>query len=218
MKLLIITQALDTNHPILGFFHRWVEEFAKHCEYIHVIALQTGKYDVPKNVTVHSLGKEKATQGDTMIYHSVWKIGYAMKFFTLAWKLRHEYNAVFVHMNPEYVVFAGWWWRATGKKIGLWYTHKSVDLKLRIAEFFANVVFTASEESFRLASKKVQVMGHGIDTDFFKPNSATVREAHLLSVGRLMPSKRHDLAIRAAADEPPPPCSTTVATAKRGLS
>lgn len=24
MKLLIVTQALDINDPILGFFHRWV--------------------------------------------------------------------------------------------------------------------------------------------------------------------------------------------------
>lgn len=49
MKLLIVTQALDQAHPILGFFHRWIEEFAKHFEHIHVIALQYGKSDLPYN-------------------------------------------------------------------------------------------------------------------------------------------------------------------------
>ena len=35
MKLLIITQKVDSADPILGFFHQWVEEFAKHCEFGH---------------------------------------------------------------------------------------------------------------------------------------------------------------------------------------
>jgi len=58
MKLLICTQMIDKNDPILGFFHRWVEEFAKHFEHIHVICLKEGQHTLPQNVTVHSLGKE----------------------------------------------------------------------------------------------------------------------------------------------------------------
>jgi len=137
-----------------------------------------------------------------MINHSGFgeRVAYVGRFLRLAWRLRRQYDTVFVHMNPEYIVLAGWWWRLMGKKIGLWYTHKSIDLKLRIAEFFADIIFTASKESFRLPSRKVLVMGHGIDTDFFKPDAAVKRGAHLLSVGRLMPSKRHDLAIRAAKE------------------
>ena len=40
MKLLIITQAIDENNPVMGFFVRWVEEFSKHCEKITVICSQ----------------------------------------------------------------------------------------------------------------------------------------------------------------------------------
>lgn len=98
-------------------------------------------------------------------------------------------------------MLAGWFWRLWNKRIALWYTHKSVNLKLRIATFFAHTVFTASRESFRLRTKKLRVMGHGIDTDFFSPDSSIVREKWLLSVGRLMRSKRHDLAIQIAARE-----------------
>lgn len=192
MKLLIVTQAIDQNHPVLGFFVRWVVEFSKHFEHIHVIALSVGEYEFPKNVTVHSLGKELPAES--------YKLKALFRFFSIIWKERNSYDAVFVHMNPEYVVLAGWWWRLTGKKVGLWYTHKSVDLKLRMAEFFANTVFTASKESFRLSSKKLHVMGHGIDTDFFTPDPSVVRGGHMLSVGRLMKTKRHDLAIRVAAE------------------
>ena len=183
MKLLITTQAVDRNDPILGFFVSWIEEFAKGCEKIEVICLRSGEYTLPTNVHVHTL-------------ESKTKIGRAFELIGLSKKIK--YDRVFVHMNPEYIVAAGWLWRLQGKKIGLWYTHKNVDLKLRIAAFFSNVIFTASKASFRLKSSKVQVMGHGIDTDFFTPDAKIVRGNWALSVGRLTKSKRHDLAIRMA--------------------
>ena len=192
MKLLIVTQAIDVNDPVLGFFSRWVEEFAKHVKSVEVICLKEGTYDLPANVRVHSLGKEHGTASRTV---------YAFRFLSLAWRLRREYDAVFVHMNPEYVILGGLFWRLWGKRVALWYTHKSVNLKLRIAVLFAHTVFTASPESFRLQTKKLQVMGHGIDSDFFSPDASVARGKWILSVGRLMQSKRHDLAIRFAMQE-----------------
>lgn len=188
MKLLICTQAVDISDPTLGFFVRWIEEFAKHCEEITVICLRKATYTLPENVTVLSLGEAPRF----LRMARLWSICVAQ---------RKAYDTVFVHMNPEYIIAAGPLWGLMQKRIALWYTHKSVDLKLRIAVFWADVVFTASRESFRLPSSKVRVMGHGIDTEFFCPDAAVVRGNWLLSVGRLMPSKRHDLAIRRAAQE-----------------
>ncbi len=124
---------------------------------------------------------------------------YGFRFLSLAWRLRRDYDVVFVHMNPEYVILGGPLWRLWGKRVALWYTHKNVDTKLRLAEKLANVIFTASKESFRLRSQKVRIMGHGIDVDFFCPDARIVRSNELLSAGRLMKTKRHDLIIRAAA-------------------
>jgi glycosyltransferase involved in cell wall biosynthesis len=187
MKLLITTQVVDAQDPRLGFFVRWIEEFAKHCEQVTVICLRKGEYSLPPQVRVYALGKGG-------------KLFRALTFLRLICRLRADYDRIFVHMNPEYVLLGGVCWRLRGKKIALWYTHKSVDLKLRIAAFFANVIFTASKESFRLRSKKTKVMGHGIDTGFFTPDPGVVRERWWLSAGRLDKSKRHDLAIRAAAE------------------
>jgi len=210
MKLLIVTQAIDINDPVLGFFCRWVEEFAratrslgevgKHTEHVEVICLKLGKFNFPKNVRVHSLGKEKLKieNGKLKILS---RLRYAWRFLSIVWRLRHDYDAVFVHMNPEYVILGGPLWRLLGKRVTLWYTHKSVNAKLRLAAFFSDVIFTASKESFRLENKKVRVMGHGIDTDFFCPDPSVARGDWLLSVGRLMPSKRHDLAIQRAVQE-----------------
>ncbi len=191
MKLLIVTQVVDDRDSDLGFFVRWIEEFAKHAEQVEIICLKEGQHILPKNVHVHSLGKEKGIS----------RVKYIFNFYRYIWNLRHEYDAVFVHMNPEYVILGGPLWRLCGKRIAFWYTHKSVNLKLRIATFFAHVILTASKESFRLPNKKVHVMGHGIDTFFFSPDASVKRGDWLLSVGRLMKSKRHDLAIRQAALE-----------------
>ncbi|MDE2071666.1 MAG: glycosyltransferase family 4 protein, partial [Patescibacteria group bacterium] len=152
-------------------------------EQITVICLRKGEYRLPQNVCVYVLPRNR--------FGRTWQI--------LQLSSTLLYDAVFVHMNPEYLVAAGWLWRLLGKKTALWYTHKAVNLRLRIAALFADVIFTASEESFRLRSHKVRIVGHGIDTDFFSPDLAIARGHAALSAGRLTRSKRHDLAIERAA-------------------
>jgi len=188
MKLLICTQVVDTEDQVLKFFVRWVEEFAKHCEKVTVVCLRAGKYSLPGNVEIIALGKTSRLVQTARL----WRVCIAR---------RNEYDTVFVHMNPEYIVAAGFLWRLMHKHIALWYTHKSANLKLRVAVFFANVIFTASKESFRLQSKKVRVMGHGIDTEFFFPDTNVARGDWYLSVGRLMPSKDHRMAIVEARND-----------------
>ncbi|MEN9920421.1 MAG: hypothetical protein RL538_314 [Candidatus Parcubacteria bacterium] len=178
MKILIVTQVVDKEHPILGFFHRWIEEFAKRCEQVHVICLQEGKHSLPANVTVHSLGKESGKG----------RLTYLLRFYTYIWKYRKEYDSVFVHMNQVYVILGAPLWRLSGKKIKLWYMHGSVPFTLRIAEKLAHKIFTGSSESFRIKSEKVIVTGHGIDTARFAPQ-AVPKTIDLITVGRITPSK-----------------------------
>lgn len=185
MRLLICTQAVDAQDPVLGFFVRWIKEFAKHADKVTVLCLRKGEYDLP-GIEVISLG-ERA------------RLLRAIELCSIALGRRHEYDAVFVHMNPEYIVAAGWLWRLLGKRIALWYTHKSVDVKLRIATVFAHVICTASKGSFRIESPKVAILGHGIDTDLFSPDPAVARESWWLSAGRLTKSKHHETVIREAA-------------------
>ena len=197
-RLLIVTQTVDRNDPDLGFFHRWIEEFAKHCESVVVICLKEGEHKLPPNVSVYSLGK--SAQGRPASgWERLWlRIRFAIQFLRYVWQLRREYNTVFVHMNPEYVLLGGFFWRILGKTIALWYVHRSVTWTLRAAVPFAHHIFTASKESFRVSSPKVHVVGHGIDTEFFTADPHMPRGGHWLSAGRLMKVKRHDLVIRAA--------------------
>lgn len=188
MKLLIVTQVVDTNHSNLGFFVRWLEEFAKHCDEVTVIANEVGRYSLPKNVTVYGLGKE---------YGSA-RIKRYVKFLALILWFTRSYDAVFCHMNPEFVLAGASWWRILRKPTALWYVHGTVSKRLHAALALVDIAFTTNKESLRVLSPKVRIVGHGIDTKFFAPASGA-RTSALLSVGRLTESKHHDLVIRAAA-------------------
>ena len=206
MKLLILTQKVDINDDVLGFFHGWITEFAKHCEKITVICLQKGEYELPENVKVLSLGKEKFEIRNLELEIWKWlhcyivKLLYCWRFYKYIWQERKNYDTVFVHMNPEYAVLGGILWKLWNKKILLWYVHRAVNLKLRIAEKLADIIFTASKESFCLHSKKLKIMGHGIDAGRFKiPDfkSQINKRFKIVYVGRISRIKNQELLIRA---------------------
>jgi len=190
MRLLICTQAVDKTDPVLGFFHRWIEEFAKHCESVIVICLREGKHQLPSNVKVLSLGKERGGSRLTRIIRFCYYV------------LRHirSYDAAFVHMNPEYALLGGGLWKMARKRRVLWYTHKSTGIILRIASRMVDTICTASAESFRLKRRHVVVTGHGIDTALFTiPRTKPVDFLRMATVGRITKSKGIHTLLDAAA-------------------
>ena len=190
MKLLVLTQKVDEQDDVLGFFHEWLRRLANKVETLEVICLSAGPYTLPPNVHVYSLGKE---EGKGRLVRLV-------RLYSLLWKLQSKYDAVFVHMNPEYLVAAGWWWKLARKKTLLWYSHKSIDLKLRIAVWFSGTIASSAKSSFRLWSRKLRVTGHGIDTDHFAPAGKALHfPLRVLSVGRITPIKRLETLISALA-------------------
>lgn len=187
-RILIVTQKVAANDPVLGFFYRWIVEFAKHFDFVTVICLEKGSEILSNKIKVLSLGKEKKNS----------RLQYMRLFYKYISEEKGNYDVVFVHMNPIYVVLGGLFWRQKNKKIFLWYTHKSVDWKLRIAEKLSYKIFTASKESFRLKSNKVKVMGHGIDIDALVPAAPVLHKSPVvLSVGRISPTKNQLAMIQA---------------------
>jgi glycosyltransferase involved in cell wall biosynthesis len=191
MKILIITQKIDLNDPVLGFFHRWVEEFAKNYEFVTVICLGKGEYNLPKNVKVLSLGKER----------KLGSLFYLWNFYKYLWQERRNYETVFVHMNQEYVLLAGLWWRLTNKKILLWRNHPMGSWLTRLSVILANRVFCTSPQSFTAQFKKTKLMPAGIDTEMFRPMPEIKKILNsILFFGRMSPIKRPHLLLEALAD------------------
>jgi|CXWL01.1.fsa_nt_gi glycosyltransferase involved in cell wall biosynthesis len=181
MRLLICTQTVDERDPVLGFFHRWIAEFAKQCDSVIVICLREGHHSLPANVTVRSLGKEKGKS----------RLKYLLRFYYFQLLYLFSYDAVFIHMNPEYAILGWCLWKLGGKRRVLWYAHKSMPLSLRLGSRLVNVICTPSAESFRLKRKNLLVTGHGIDIELFSlPRGKPVDFMRIVTVGRISRSKR----------------------------
>lgn len=191
MRLLIFTQKVDVEDDILGFFHCWLEKLSERFDILNVICLQLGKYSLPRNVSVFSLGKEKGRSRIKELYN----------FYRYIWKLRKDCDAVFVHMNPIYAVLGGLFWKLWGKKIYLWHNHKQGNLITRSAIYLADAVFYTSPHSFSARFKKSKIMPVGIDTEQFSAQGGSAFGGKfrnsILYLGRISPVKNVDALIEA---------------------
>ena len=194
MKLLWFNLRTDIKRQGLAFAIDWLNTFAEHVEQIDVITMHVGAYQGRYNVRVYSVGKEKG-------YSELRRF---IEFYRILFHLliHNKYDACFAHMMPLFAAMAAPLLRVYKVPLVLWYTHKSINLILRLATLFASRVMTASKESFRIQTEKIRIIGHGIDTDKFTP-SEKIKTSNgqftVLTVTRLSPIKRVDLLIKAVA-------------------
>ena len=189
MRLLFITQAVDEQDPVLGFVVGWLRAFSGTFSNIKVVCLRKGVFTLPQQVSVYSLGKECGGN----------KLWYSIRFLKYIWKTRREYDAVLVHMNPEYILLGALLWKWYGKKVGLWYNHQAGGLRIRLAAFLADTIFYTSPFSFTARFGNAVRMPVGIDTEIFQFDGRNLRETHpvILSLGRLAPIKHIEVIIEA---------------------
>ena len=191
MKLLLITQKVDRNDPILGFFHNWILKFSEKFKEVSVICLEKGEYNLPKNVRVFSLGKESKKS----------KIKYVVNLYRYILGLYADYDAVFIHMNQEYILLGGFLWKILRKRIYFWRNHQHGSLLTEIAVWLSDKVFCTSKFAFVSKYKKTSLMPVGIDLDKFKIQNSKFkieeRENKILFLGRISPIKRPELLIEA---------------------
>ncbi len=189
MKILIITQKIDSSDPVLGFFHNWVLKLAPNFDKVSVICLEKGRFDLPENVRVYSLGKEKG--------RNIFK--YVSRLYMYVLGLATEYDAVFVHMNEEYMVLAGFLWKILRKKVYFWRNHPKGGVFTKIGCLFANKIFATSPKTFVMRYKKAILMPVGVDVEKYKVQSAKLKgENSILSLGRISPIKNIHLMVEAA--------------------
>ncbi len=187
MRILIITQKVDINDDVLGFFHGWLKEFAKHFSKITVICLGKGEYDLPENVKIFSLGKES----------QVSRFSYVTRFLKIIWQERKSYDEVFVHMNKEYILLGALIWKIFKKRIMFWYNHPLADIFARMASYFADILLYTSPQSYFSKIKKAVRMPVGIDTTLFTNYGENCDANSILSLGRISPIKNTHILIEA---------------------
>ncbi|TSC60072.1 MAG: hypothetical protein Greene041662_246 [Candidatus Peregrinibacteria bacterium Greene0416_62] len=187
VRLLIITQRVDQTDPILGFFHGWLRAFGEHGIGVTVIGQQTGSYDLPENVRVHSLEKEKGRE----------RLSQIARFWKIIFLESRSYDRVFVHMTPIWVVLGWPVWTILRKPIFLWYEARGGGWSLLFALRMVRKVFGATDYGLPRNSRRHVIVGHGIDTERFRPDLGRHQEGLLVTVGRVTPVKHYDVLLHA---------------------
>jgi len=188
LRLAIVTQAVDNSNVALGFFLEWIRRFAERCEKVFVICLNEGQHDLPSNVRVYELRRKKLQR--------------LADFRAAMLEMVEDYQVdiVFAHMCPIYAIAASWYMIPVGKPVTLWFAAGKSN-KIKLATALSKRVYSCSKSSYPIDTEKLEVVGHGIDTEMFKPAETgiarTSGEIRIISTGRITPIKNYEVTIEA---------------------
>jgi glycosyltransferase involved in cell wall biosynthesis len=188
MRVLMMTQALDAADPLLSFAVDWVAALAARVDGVDVLCLRATA-PVATNVRVVEIGTAR----------SRWRLRRLIEFERLVGELIRDVDVIFAHMSPRFVVAGGPAALAGRKPVVLWYVHRQASAELRVATAISTFVATAAPESFPLATRKLRVLGHGINAEFFSPDPGPVPESppFIAMAGRLSAIKHQETLVRA---------------------
>lgn len=201
MHLLWFNLATDTDDAALGFTTSWIRAVAERVTRIHVVTMRLGRFDLPENVRVYSVGKERG-------YGIPRRVG---RFYHhLVHILRSErVDACFSHMMPAFTVLSAPLLRPMRVPIVTWYAHPKVTATLRAAHHVSDRMVTSLPGAYRYRKDKLEVIGQGIDVAHFSPRTSELGEwgalgesnepPMILCAGRLSPVKDHKTLLRAVA-------------------
>jgi glycosyltransferase involved in cell wall biosynthesis len=193
LRILLFNLATDTTDPLLGFTTQWIHALAKRVEFVHVVTMRTGRVDVPSNVCVYSVGKERNYSEPRR----------AVEFYRILTGIlrRDRVDACFSHMIPIFTILAAPLLRAKRIPIVTWYAHPDLPQQLKLAHRLSDRMVTSLATSYPYRRDRLTVVGQGIDTDLFSPDSRVVRDDPplVLCAGRLSPVKDHATLLRAVA-------------------
>jgi glycosyltransferase involved in cell wall biosynthesis len=187
LGVIFISQAVDRDDPVVPHAVRWIEALARKpsVDHVAVLALRTGRYELPENVTVYRFGRSRRVGTLAAFYRGVVR------------SLRRRPDFIFIHQGGRYPALLlpiKLLWRIP---IVQWKAHGVIT---RAMAFYArrcdDLIFTATRASFPMRMPKVRVVGHGIDTRAFS-SQAEEPAGDLVAAGRIAPLKCIEEMVRA---------------------
>lgn len=193
MRLLVFNLATDVDDPILGFTTHWIRALARRVEAVQVITMRAGRLELPSNVRVDSVGKEKG-YGEPRRVAEFYRI--------LARVLREQRPDIcFSHMMPLFTVLGAPLLKLKNIPIITWYAHPHASWALKAAHRLSDRTVASVATAYPYKQDKLATIGHGIDTELFCPAQDEIPDEPpiILCVGRLSPVKDHPTLLKAAA-------------------
>ena len=161
-------------------------------EFIYVITMRAGEINLPNNVSVSSVGKEKGYSEPRRV----------VEFYRLLLCiLKHEkIDACFSHMIPIFTILATPLMKARKIPIITWYAHPNLTWTLKLAHHLSDRVITSIKSAYPYRQDKLVVVGQGIDMDLFSPDrTPSYNSPMILCVGRISRSKDHPTLLKSVS-------------------
>ena len=198
MKVLMLTQRIDLDDPILAFTHSWAEKLAQRVERLYCVGLSVGRHTLDQyGVRVFSMGKERG-------YRILPDVRYLVNLYRAMRDIERDggVDVIFSHMAPIFALAVAPYYLWKRVPLVHWYTHSSVNWRVKVAHHLCARVVSTFPTSYRYRHDKLTVVGHGIDTDLFSPEQENGEERTaplILYVGRLSPVKELTTLLHATA-------------------
>ena len=197
LKVYFFTPKVDSNDPIFGHSLDWIREISGQAESLKVLAvhfLSTSK-DVDPKIDIEEIGGGNFAKRFRGIVKLI-RIGFEI------FQSRKKQSVVIYHMIKEPGIVLGLPLKLFRVRQVLWYSHSSNSLGLNMVNAFVDQVFTPTQDSYPIASKKMRVVGHGINSQLFHLSAKASEDSRegIISVGRISKIKRLEILIRAMTD------------------
>jgi glycosyltransferase involved in cell wall biosynthesis len=187
LRAVFICQTVDRDDPVSPGTIRWIEALArkKSVDQVIVLALRTGRYDLPAGVAVHRFGRSSKLATVVAFYRAV------------ARSLRPRPNFFFVYQGGPYPLLLFPFKLFMGILIVQWKAHPVITRAMALyARWCDDLILTSAPTAFPMDLDKVRVVGQGIDTDHVRAD-ARQPVGDLIAACRIAPVKRIDGMIKA---------------------
>lgn len=176
MRLVFVTQRVDSQHPALAATIPKIRALAERVDELVVLAQGGKRGELPPGVELE-------------LFDAPSQMRRGIEFERVLARTLPA-DAVVAHMIPLYVLLAAPLVRPRGIPLVLWFTHWKASRLLRLAERLSTAVVSVDRRSFPLESAKVRAIGHGIDVSEFPCVPARERRpSRALVLGRYSPAK-----------------------------
>ncbi len=187
MKVCYVCKAVDETNATVATQVRWIRALAHHpqVDRVRVLTRHVGTAELPTNVSVHGFGAQGWPRT-------------VLGFYREALRLRRsEVDWFFVAQGGPYPALLLPLKRLFDRPLYQWKAHPHISRRMRFyARYCDDLIFTPTPASFPMALDSVRVVGHGIDTDLFRPAQGP-KIGDVVAIGRIAPVKRLEVAIEA---------------------
>lgn len=191
--LIFFTQAIGEEEVLMAHAVDWVRNLSDHFDKVSVFCIRSGVFKLPANVSVRTLGGGSFPK---RIRASV----RLLKSIRAATDSSHQ-NVVLYHMSATYPALLGPFFRILGVPQALWYSHKTVTLRLLLATVIVDKILSPTDQTFPINTRKGAWVGQAINIPAkIMPPNPSAKGAVVL--GRVARVKRLEQGLRAIGKLP----------------